>query len=138
MSAAERSSTSLGADTDSVSSVREQRPHPDAGTDKEKEIGLEQIRTAGRKEQQSPLNGRALTPTKSFRSVHSHRSYPASDGYTCFTDDHEPPNKSTGNTDGEPFLVGWDGDADPMNPRSMSTFRRWIIVLIVSSSSLCV
>ncbi|MCJ1395277.1 hypothetical protein MMC18_008161 [Xylographa bjoerkii] len=36
------------------------------------------------------------------------------------------------------FEVGWDGDDDPMNPRSMSTGRKWLIVLIVSSSSLCV
>ncbi|MCJ1474179.1 hypothetical protein MMC13_002837 [Lambiella insularis] len=33
--------------------------------------------------------------------------------------------------------VTWDGDDDPMNPRSMTTARKWLIV-IVSSSSLCV
>ena len=36
------------------------------------------------------------------------------------------------------FEVGWDGEDDPLNPRSMSTGRKWLIVLIVSASSLCV
>ena len=36
------------------------------------------------------------------------------------------------------FEVAWDGDDDPMNPRSMRTSRKWLIVLIVSTSSLCV
>lgn len=106
--------------------------------EEEKEIRLEKKSAEGKKQQQASANGSALVPTKSLRSLHSHRSYPASDGYTCFAEDDERPSKSTGDTDGEPFLVGWDGDADPMNPRSMSKLRRWIIVLIVSSSSLCV
>ena len=38
----------------------------------------------------------------------------------------------------KPFEVGWEGDDDPTNPRSMSTGRKWLIVLIVSTSSLCV
>lgn len=36
------------------------------------------------------------------------------------------------------FEVDWDGDDDPMNPRSMNKLRKWLIVLTVSSSSLCV
>jgi len=38
----------------------------------------------------------------------------------------------------EDFEVRWDGDHDPMNPRSMGTARKWIIVIILSASSLCV
>jgi hypothetical protein len=34
--------------------------------------------------------------------------------------------------------VKWDGDADPRNPRSFGKARKWIIVLVVSVSSLCV
>lgn len=138
MGASEKSSTDGSAESDSASSGMERRSHFDEHNDKEEEIGLEKISTETKQEQQPPTNGSALVPTKSLRSLHSHRSYPASDGYTCFAEDNERPNKSTGNTDGGPFLVQWDGDADPMNPRSMSKFRRWIIVLIVSSSSLCV
>ncbi|KAI9762421.1 MAG: hypothetical protein M4579_000397 [Chaenotheca gracillima] len=32
----------------------------------------------------------------------------------------------------------WDGDEDVENPRNLSVGRKWLIVLIVSSSSLCV
>lgn len=35
------------------------------------------------------------------------------------------------------YLVGWD-ENDPMNPRNMSTARRWLIVIIVSLGSVCV
>lgn len=97
------------------------------------------------------------THSKSLRSIKSHHSRAGADGYTCFDrddeghdgHDHEKeqsggrPNKSTGATgaqlDEDPHLVRWEGgDADPMNPRSMTTLRRWCIVLIVSASSLCV
>jgi hypothetical protein len=36
------------------------------------------------------------------------------------------------------FEVAWDGDDDPMNPRSMPYARKWIIIMILSASSLCV
>ncbi|KJZ78482.1 hypothetical protein HIM_01873 [Hirsutella minnesotensis 3608] len=39
----------------------------------------------------------------------------------------------------EPFEVEWDGgDADPLNPRSFTKGRKWLIVCIVSIVSLCV
>ena len=34
------------------------------------------------------------------------------------------------------FEVQWDGDSDPSNPRGRT--QKWLIVLIVSASSLCV
>ncbi|KAK4212144.1 major facilitator superfamily domain-containing protein [Rhypophila decipiens] len=37
------------------------------------------------------------------------------------------------------YEVQWEGgDADPLNPRSFSTFRKWVIYNIVCSSALCV
>ncbi|KAI8725590.1 MFS domain-containing protein [Fusarium sp. LHS14.1] len=36
------------------------------------------------------------------------------------------------------FEVSWDGEKDPMNPRNMSVFHKWVIVTIVCISSLCV
>lgn len=36
------------------------------------------------------------------------------------------------------YEVAWDGDDDPMNPKSMRFARKWLIVLILSASSLCV
>ena len=39
----------------------------------------------------------------------------------------------------DPFEVVWDGgDNDPMNPRSMPKWRKWVIVGITSFGSLCV
>jgi hypothetical protein len=76
--------------------------------------------------------------TKSLRLTKSHRSYGGEDGYSCFQEDDSDPNNA-GDAADEPFLVTWDGgDADPLNPRSMTNARRWAITLIVSASSLCV
>jgi hypothetical protein len=36
----------------------------------------------------------------------------------------------------EAFLVEWDGDDDPLNPRSFSSFRKWLIIFIVSMGTL--
>lgn len=39
---------------------------------------------------------------------------------------------------GPSFEVKFSGDDDPRSPKSLPTLRKWIIVLIVSSTSLCV
>ncbi|ORY17439.1 benomyl/methotrexate resistance protein [Clohesyomyces aquaticus] len=83
-------------------------------------------------------NCEPLSHSKSLRSLHSHRSYAGGDGYTCFNDDDGRPNIPSGDTTDAEFTVAWDGDSDPDNPRSMGKARRWVIVLIVSASSLCV
>lgn len=57
-----------------------------------------------------------------------------------------PHSESSGGVEGgghiaeaDPYEVHWDGgDDDPLNPRSMSKARKWVIVIIVSASSLCV
>ena len=36
------------------------------------------------------------------------------------------------------FEVTWDGEDDPMNPRTMSKARKWLIVAILATSSTCV
>ena len=37
------------------------------------------------------------------------------------------------------FEVHWEGgDSDPLNPRSMTMARKWVVVIVVSTSSLCV
>jgi hypothetical protein len=79
--------------------------------------------------------------SRSLRTTRSHQSRAGGDGYTCF--DAEPNNtrpniSKAGVVTEQPYIVTWDGDADPENPRSMSKLRRWIIVLICSASSLCV
>lgn len=47
-------------------------------------------------------------------------------------------SKELPNDDASHFEVKFTGDDDPRNPKSMSTLHKWIIVLIVSSTSLCV
>ncbi|KAI1780570.1 MFS general substrate transporter [Hypoxylon cercidicola] len=38
----------------------------------------------------------------------------------------------------DPFEVAWDGDDDPLCPRSMSIVRKWLVVVTVGMGSLCV
>lgn len=39
----------------------------------------------------------------------------------------------------DPFEVGWDGgDSDPLCPRSLPTWRKWLIIAITSVGSFCV
>ena len=45
--------------------------------------------------------------------------------------DLSPPNENE-------FLVQWDGDHDPLNPRSLPLLRKWLIVIVVSLGSLLV
>ena len=85
---------------------------------------------------------------RSLKTIHSHHSRAGGDGYTCFDPEaisaSGPPVKATttgakpGAVTEQPYLVSWDGDADPENPRSMGKLRRWAIVVICSASSLCV
>lgn len=124
---------------DSASTDYEKREEVERETDEERTSGLDDIRAVASKTPRDIPDAEAnrLAPTKSLRSVRSHRSYAAGDGYTCFSEDEERPNISSRGTADE-YLVAWDGDSDPMNPRSMSKLRRWTIVCIVSASSLCV
>jgi hypothetical protein len=69
---------------------------------------------------------------ESLRRTESHHSRAGADGYTWRGDGPQTAVVE------EPYLVAFDGDADPECPRSMSTLRRWMIVLICASSSLCV
>jgi len=138
--------TALKGDEDASSiDCSEKRLETALDADEEKSVGLAGAVNAclkapqeiAHRDQQDPtalLHDNALRPTK------SHRSYGGEDGYTCFNEQDAAPNNSTRVTGAdEPFLVSWDGgEADPANPRSMSSARRWAITLIVSASSLCV
>ena len=71
------------------------------------------------------------------------RSWSLNDGYSCHTGDEEAGEKIdeeakvTGAEEPPEFVVAFDED-DPMNPRNMSTPRRWLVVIICSLGSLCV
>jgi hypothetical protein len=70
------------------------------------------------------------------------RYHGGQDGYSVFTNDDEPDNvidEPEVMASDNDFLVKWDGgDADPLNPRSEGKLRKWLIVLVISMSSLCV
>ena len=36
------------------------------------------------------------------------------------------------------YRVEWDGETDPMSPRSMSTMRKWTMVLVLCMATVCV
>jgi hypothetical protein len=77
-----------------------------------------------------------IRTTRNTTSIHRTHS---SNGYGCDTpldeadatpDGKPPPNGSTpheSESEKDPFLVTWDGDDDPDNPRNMSTTRKWVI-----------
>lgn len=69
----------------------------------------------------------------------------SNNGYGCDEDRNSAEEgevadvEAGGQSEKDPFEVRWDGgDSDPMCPRSMSMARKWLIVIIVSASSLCV
>ena len=81
-----------------------------------------------------------LSP-KQGGSVNLQRSRSYGNGYGCttFNDDEETtknPEKERGPN--KHFEVQFDGDSDPLNPRSFSTVRKWTIVIIISAGSTCV
>lgn len=70
-------------------------------------------------------------------------SYGGEDGFSCFQDNDL--ENFVQNRAGDPikdeekrWYVKWDEPNDPQNPRSMATARKWVIVLIMASSALCV
>ena len=40
--------------------------------------------------------------------------------------------------DDDKFDVTWDGEHDPEDPKTMAWWRKWLIVVIIATSSLCV
>jgi hypothetical protein len=74
------------------------------------------------------------------------RFHGGQDGYCVFSEDEgeEGPALddekaiSRAMTEQGALEVKWDGDADPRNPRTFAKARKWLIVIVVSASSLCV
>jgi hypothetical protein len=132
---------------DSASSDYEDREGIARDIDEEKVIGLAGAEYPSTKEQDIETLGRCQNvnrpsqDNRSLKTVRSHHSRAGGDGYTCLdadTNAHGPNKSKPGAVLEQPYLVTWDGDADPENPRSMTMLRRWTIVLICAASSLCV
>jgi hypothetical protein len=117
--------------------------------DEEKAVGLDGAEYPETKEQVMGTLGKGRSQSRrsqdnrSLKTVRSHHSRAGGDGYTCLDADadangHGTSKSKPGAVLEQPYLVTWDGDADPENPRSMTMARRWAIVLICAASSLCV
>ena len=83
----------------------------------------------------------ATTGRRLSRASHSlERSWSLNDGVSVPGDDSKEKDveqsRNDANSD-DGYVVSWD-EFDPMNPRNMSKARKWVIVIIVSTGSLCV
>jgi hypothetical protein len=132
---------------DSASSEYEKRGESAADMDEKNVVGLDGATRSTTEEQNGATTERGRSQSRrsqdgrSLKTIKSHHSRAGGDGYTCLDAEGttQGPNKPrTGAVTEQPYLVTWDGDADPENPRSMGKLRRWLIVLICASSSLCV
>lgn len=85
----------------------------------------------------APIQAVTNSRPTSRRSLSRSRSQ---NGYGC--DDEtvdEDLEGQAGENEKDPYEVGWeDGESDPKNPKSWSLMQKWIIVIMVSLSSLCV
>lgn len=132
----------------SALNIDEKRGDTTMDNDEEKVIGLDGVEHLASKEEESvpsgasKIRGRRSQDSKSLKRIESHHSRAGADGYTWHHDEgagHQRSNQAkAGVVTPEPYLVAFDGDSDPENPRSMSSLRRWAIVVICAASSLCV
>lgn len=94
-----------------------------------------------------PIEGFAAMPDLSLKqgieggSANLQRSRSYGNGYGCTTfhdDEENTKDAEKGRDPNKQFEVGFDGDSDPLNPRSFSKTRKWLIVAIISAGSTCV
>ncbi|KAK5701999.1 hypothetical protein LTR97_004817 [Elasticomyces elasticus] len=93
----------------------------------EAEIRARSINTGSRKQDLH------LRPQSTNRSVRSHHSY--TDGYSHFGQDED---EKTSVDPAASHEVQFDGDADPYSPKNRSLVSKWLIVIILAASSMCV
>lgn len=83
-----------------------------------------------------------LNPTKSsldsVRLARSHNEYLQDNDKTTGDGDKLTTDAEHGDPHKDGFEVDWDGESDPMNPKSWGLARKWMIVLICSVTSGCV
>lgn len=104
--------------------------------DEESDGGYAPIKASAAADSMSQRHYEQRRSSATSRSIE--RSWSLNDGYSCCGGYEEPKNdEAQEGTQGSEYTVGWDED-DPENPRNFKTLRRWMIVLICSSGSLCV
>ncbi|KAL4754436.1 hypothetical protein BDW72DRAFT_166104 [Aspergillus terricola var. indicus] len=99
------------------------------------EDGFEPIKPA------TTTDNRHLQKLYSTSSRPVERSWSLNDGYSCNNEVDVEVNtgdpQGTEVTASSDYVVRWD-ENDPMNPRNFNKLRRWMIVIICSTGSLCV
>ncbi len=80
----------------------------------------------------------SLHPFETSKSRERRLATPHAGNTGSDSEDENPRDIESGQTGEKQYEVQWDGDLDPGNPKSMQKARKWLIVLIVSSCSLCV
>ena len=90
---------------------------------------------ADQEEQSTNMDLDPVNPSNSseLNIAHSHAGDTGS-----YSKDEDAQDVESLQTSEKQYEVQWDGDLDPGNPKSMRKARKWLIVLIVSSCSLCV
>jgi len=125
-------SSAQEAHEDRGSSEKQTRDDFADEADEEKVVGLDGAEYSSTAKEQEVGAAGAMDRSRSRRSQ-DNRSLDVE------ANNHGPSSRAKpGPVIEQPYLVTWDGDADPENPRSMSKLRRWAIVLICAASSLCV
>lgn len=107
-------------------------------SDPSKECGFAPINLASSRTSRPDSHEKTQSKTTSLRSIRRSRS---NNGYGCDVDDSEEAVdvETAGENGVDPYEVHWEnGDKDPLNPRSMSYARKWLVVIIVAASSFCV
>ncbi|KAL4987530.1 major facilitator superfamily domain-containing protein [Aspergillus falconensis] len=92
-----------------------------------------------------PIKPATTTDNSHLQKLHStlsrpvERSWSLNDGYSCNNevDAEASTGKPHGTEASSDFVVRWD-ENDPMNPRNFNAVRKWMIVIICSTGSLCV
>ncbi|KAK1988121.1 major facilitator superfamily transporter [Colletotrichum cereale] len=119
--------------TDDIEKAESRSSHPDNDSATvHGDSGFEPIRTGARSTTTTP----SARHSRSLSRPRSHNGYSCDDYHHS---DDDGPQRGAAEKEDDPYEVGFDGgDGDPMCPRSMGKFRKWLVVSIVSCASLCV
>ena len=126
--------------SDSTLCISEQSSHSAASAENPTKHNLH--RSSSSEEENIPVEKAAAMPDLSPGGpTNLQRSRSHNNSYACKTlkdDGDTKKDAEKGEDPNKRFEVRFDGDSDPLNPRSFSKTRKWIIVAIVSAGSTCV
>ena len=127
---------------DELKDTRSSFSHSPAGSDSEKHVPFDTVpenqTTADQENSPIRTHPRGLEKERTSATA-DNRSITQSTGRKNDEERQMPQETSETHAETEKeYEVKWDGDDDPMNPKSKSLARKWLIVLILAASSLCV